>query len=71
MECSNDKDMKIFDRKYKKRIEKKIIELEEQICAIEKVKRQTNEIRNTTTYCRLVLDQNLLREKSKLLKELL
>ena len=63
--------MKIFCNKYKRRIENKIIELEDQICAIEKIKRRTNEIRSTSVYCRCVLDQNLLREKSKMLKEML
>jgi len=63
--------MKIFCNKYKRRIENKIIELEDQICAIEKIKRRTNEIRSASVYCRCVLDQNLLREKSKMLKGML
>lgn len=63
--------MNLFKSKYKARIEAKIKALAIECASVMYEKSGTNQIRNTTDYCRLSIKEDDLNDKIKLLESLL
>jgi hypothetical protein len=65
-----DKKMKLFKSKYRNRIEDKIRFLETEHTLVIYEKQDTNQIRSTHDYCKLVIKEHDLNDKIELLKSL-
>jgi len=63
--------MELFKSKYKRRIEAKIKYLAYENAKIMIAKQNTNQIRNTTDYCKLVIAESDFQKQIDLLKSLL